>query len=305
MLWDIFRFRRGPPGEVIPKGKSTIFKLPSTTPSVLTDSEKEERRLAMARAAASRGSTNAWEKKSSGKADKKDPLACNNSTDSDASSISEETLQTINRVKQREAQMVIEMGYNPFKPVMASTTNTGSSTISAAANVPPIKSPIPSIPPPRPPSGIAPDYMSALTNVPTPATTADQWTETHEQLVEELFDEALSLLLSMQGQNSDANTAVTVCITTVLKMLENLLSNPQDPKFRSIRIQNPNFQSKVYQIPGGKQLFIAAGFQLYTNSIQDADSISDDSYLKHSMAFKPQKMLVYVVNRLQLIKQEL
>ena len=245
----------------------------------------------MARAAASRGSTNAWEKKTSGKSEKRDPLSPTG--EAEAAQLSEETINTVNRVKQREAQMVKEMGYNPFKPVMASTTNTGSATISSSSSAVPSKAPIPAIPPPRGPGG--PDYINTITNSPAPA--AEQWTDTHELLVEGLFDEALSLLLSMQGQDGDSNNSVTVCITTVLKMLENLLTNPQEAKFRSIRIQNPNFQSKVYLIPGGKELFIAAGFQLYTNTIQDADSVSDDSYLKHSMAFKPQKMLAYVVNR--------
>lgn len=79
-------------------------------------------------------------------------------------------------------------------------------------------------------------------------------------------DEALSLMLSLSCAGAEeeaaAAEAVQLAISTALKMLTNLLNNPTDPKLKSIRVNNPNFLSRVSGTPGGKELFVGAGFQV-------------------------------------------
>ena len=130
------------------------------------------------------------------------------------------------------------------------------------------------------------------------------WTHSHQEVVENLCDEALAMLLSMAGTDRDdseestnANQEiVTTCIATTSKMLDNIKRNPKEAKFRSIRVQNGNFNAKVYRVPGGKELFTAAGFQLHTVV---STSGEEESYLKHDMSYIKTKMLVYVLGRLK------
>ena len=48
-------------------------------------------------------------------------------------------------------------------------------------------------------------------------------------------------------------------IGTALKMLINVCQYPDDPRFSSIRLQNPAFQNKIASVSGGVDLFLAAG----------------------------------------------
>ena len=52
--------------------------------------------------------------------------------------------------------------------------------------------------------------------------------------------------------------------STVHKMFGNVLSNPSEPKYRKIKIMNPNFQAKVYTCKGAPELFKMAGFKEVT-----------------------------------------
>ena len=53
----------------------------------------------------------------------------------------------------------------------------------------------------------------------------------------------------------------TTCVETVSKMMGNVLANPSEPKFRKIRMGNPNFAAKVYSCKGAPALFRLAGFK--------------------------------------------
>jgi hypothetical protein len=75
-----------------------------------------------------------------------------------------------------------------------------------------------------------------------------------------------------------------VAVQTVQKMLQNLYSSKNDPKFRSIRLSNKAFQNKVASVSGGVELLIAAGyrFQIHESS---SESISP-SQINHNSSFK-------------------
>jgi hypothetical protein len=52
----------------------------------------------------------------------------------------------------------------------------------------------------------------------------------------------------------------TTCVETILKMLANVLASPSDPKYRKIRVSNPNFVAKVLSAKGAPECFQLAGF---------------------------------------------
>ena len=195
-------------------------------PPVLSDAEKDARRRAMANAASLRGQTNTWEKKGSGKSLPDDPLADISDT-GDQAEMNPDTLAVINKAKAREQQLISEMGYNPFKPVMAST---GKSTVASSSSSN---------------NSNSSNNGSNLASPKSPAKKAapkqnEVWTQQHEFLVEGLCDEALAMLLSMGSLDGDDSTTsansnnVSTCITTTLKMLDNIKRNPNEMKFRYV-----------------------------------------------------------------------
>ena len=46
-----------------------------------------------------------------------------------------------------------------------------------------------------------------------------------------------------------------------LKMLENVVAQPAEPKFRKVRISNTGFSTKVWTTPGGKDVLLAVGWK--------------------------------------------
>ena len=51
---------------------------------------------------------------------------------------------------------------------------------------------------------------------------------------------------------------------TLCKYLDNIIQNPDEPKYQKIRCSNKVFQEKVAPIIGAKEFLQAAGFQLAT-----------------------------------------
>jgi hypothetical protein len=102
-----------------------------------------------------------------------------------------------------------------------------------------------------------------------------------------------------------------VAVTTAMRMVANLHSNPQDVKLRSIRVSNKAFQSKVACVPGGVDLLQAAGY-CYTSPPGATEAGSDagandgaetpkggaeDLYLVHAMDAPGVRRLRYTLLR--------
>lgn len=64
---------------------------------------------------------------------------------------------------------------------------------------------------------------------------------------------------------------VKVCIETLCKYIDNVLSKPDDEKFRKIRIQNKVFQSRVAHLEGTDEFLQAAGFHLRQLPFEDRE----------------------------------
>lgn len=70
---------------------------------------------------------------------------------------------------------------------------------------------------------------------------------------------ALEEAVAMLFQNN-FDTESKVCLLTLIKMLDNLLQQPGNQKFRTIRLNNSTFQEKVGSRKGGMEILLACGF---------------------------------------------
>mmetsp|Transcript_901 Transcript_901/g.1388 ORF Transcript_901/g.1388 Transcript_901/m.1388 type:complete len:678 (+) Transcript_901:29-2062(+) len=59
---------------------------------------------------------------------------------------------------------------------------------------------------------------------------------------------------------SNFDAATKDCLNTLLKIIDNLLSRPNEPKVRSLRCANATFEKKVGRITGGLQFLYSIGF---------------------------------------------
>lgn len=71
-----------------------------------------------------------------------------------------------------------------------------------------------------------------------------------------LFDRAMLLLLG----NDEAT--VTNAVSTLLKIVNNIIQSPMEEKFRKVSNKNAAFSKKVGTVPGGPQCMTALGFTL-------------------------------------------
>ena len=63
------------------------------------------------------------------------------------------------------------------------------------------------------------------------------------------------------GDHFVATWGSTGLASLQLKMLENVVAQPAEPKFRKVRISNTGFSTKVWTTPGGKDVLLAVGWK--------------------------------------------
>jgi hypothetical protein len=200
----------------------------------LSEEEKESRRGAMAAAAANR--EKAWDTKVNKGAQarrqeekqRQEKEQSHRAEGVGCEIRSEETLRTVQETKRQEQQLAQSMGYNPYQPVMSSSSAAKGGGASAVSQLPPSLS--------RTTSGSADTSVESFDDV--------DW-EVKQQLVAAL--ECL-LLQSLPGVSDERlrniNTSFPQteeaaafeqgrgCVNTVCKMLTNVANNPADNKFR-------------------------------------------------------------------------
>lgn len=268
----------------------SIFKSPPNL--TISLEEKEARRLAMIKAAQDRES--AWDRKiSNGRKNKTNNNDINSKVKPvyDHSAAAEinnpETVYRVEMAKKAEEKAVKSMGYDPFKPHMS--FSSGNSEKSNKNNIlSPLSSTTSS---PRFASNneksISQDVINQVNDIDI------NYEEDHPNVLE--VDDALSLLLSNGTNNEELAEKLKTALTTIIKMLSSLAKNRIDPKYRSVRVNNKAFQSKVVSLPGGIELMLAAGFILQDEEI---DGINE-SFLKHDMVLENQGKLDYTLSRLE------
>ncbi|CAK9796060.1 UBX domain-containing protein 6 [Anthophora quadrimaculata] len=91
----------------------------------------------------------------------------------------------------------------------------------------------------------------------------DEWkVKIKEFLYENLKGEEPGLTACLIIQNCNPKKEkINACIETLGKYLENIINNPDEEKYKKIRMQNKIFQDKVLPIEGALDYLIAAGFR--------------------------------------------
>ncbi|RLN68272.1 hypothetical protein BBJ29_000851 [Phytophthora kernoviae] len=64
---------------------------------------------------------------------------------------------------------------------------------------------------------------------------------------------------AFRGDGNDPPRAISAA-ETLIKMLGNVVKNPQEEKFRKIRLSNAAIQSKLVAVPGAVDILTEAGF---------------------------------------------
>ncbi|KAK2142895.1 hypothetical protein LSH36_900g00005 [Paralvinella palmiformis] len=83
----------------------------------------------------------------------------------------------------------------------------------------------------------------------------------NEFLLSQLAEEPqMTSALMIHTLNKDTEK-VKVCIETLCKYLDNIISNPREEKFQKIRLNNKAFQERVLPLQGTEEFLQAAGFQ--------------------------------------------
>ena len=77
-----------------------------------------------------------------------------------------------------------------------------------------------------------------------------------------VIDKVRKTLLAMKKASTDSggDEKFKTCLSTILKYVGNVNSNPDEDKFRTIKLSNPAFQQRVGSVEGSLDVLIAAGF---------------------------------------------
>lgn len=79
-----------------------------------------------------------------------------------------------------------------------------------------------------------------------------------------------------------------VCLETIQKMLSNIQKNPNEAKFRCIRLSNTAFRTKIAEIEGGLEVMLCSGFIL---SEED-----NETFLLHNSEESNEKLLQFTLH---------
>ncbi len=107
--------------------------------------------------------------------------------------------------------------------------------------------------------GAAPDALRALVAAHAGAKPAARLTDAERQARLEAKQQqqraALSALVGAGGERARG------AASTLLKILSNILQDPSEPKYRSLKVENAAIKSKVLACPGGREMLLASGFE--------------------------------------------
>ncbi|XP_068624208.1 UBX domain-containing protein 6 [Battus philenor] len=108
----------------------------------------------------------------------------------------------------------------------------------------------------------------------------DEWkknikTFLYEQLEEE---RGLTACLIIQSCNNNREK-IDACVETLCKYLENIVTYPEEEKYRKIRMSNRVFSDRVQPIEGSMELLLAAGFMQQT--LPNPDGVNEDYLVFH------------------------
>ena len=266
----------------------------------------------MAAAALQRGKT--WDKKVSTAKSKRDESQTDlrgrpiydHSALAEVGANNAETQRMVALAKQSELESVQKLGYDPFKPVMSSSSTTAG--VGALAGIaPPSLSAAAASSASFPAPGGATGATRTTPHSPSSSAAADTTAEDLEEGeqwadVVEVVNVAMQRLLE-QASPEDGERVQTALVT-VEKMLSSLraavVADNADAqgKMRSVRVMNSAFQSRVASVSGGTELMEAAGFVLQDDASPGAQG-GNELFLKHNLGPQELVKLRYTIARLK------
>eukprot|EP00604_Paraphysomonas_vestita_P000064 CAMPEP_0174824912 /NCGR_PEP_ID=MMETSP1107-20130205/39547_1 /TAXON_ID=36770 /ORGANISM="Paraphysomonas vestita, Strain GFlagA" /LENGTH=215 /DNA_ID=CAMNT_0016054815 /DNA_START=193 /DNA_END=837 /DNA_ORIENTATION=+ len=164
----------------------------------------------------------------------------------------EEVLKSIEYAKRKEEQTIQAMGYNPFKPHFSSSNTPTSSAIIPSSSSSSLS------PPP-------PTTTSLRTSNSNPESFQDIYSDIPIEIQQQLEIALQSLCDTTPSTEEDRMVNIQknkVCLETIQKMLSNIQKNPNEAKFRCIRLSNTAFRTKIAEIEGGLEVMLCSGFIL-------------------------------------------
>jgi len=72
---------------------------------------------------------------------------------------------------------------------------------------------------------------------------------------------------------------IRICVETLSKYIDNIIQNPEDPKYRKIRCSNKVFQEKVANVVGALEFLEACGFNKIHMKTNGSDSQDEDFWV--------------------------
>ncbi|CAI5701528.1 unnamed protein product [Peronospora effusa] len=257
------------PPSIAAASRGPSIKLPFTSnkPRALSEEEQQKRRELQAKALEQRG--NAWDKRvatarkarmqQEGEEERKfqymEPTAAK------PSSVEPPVVLSNEAVKARELQSAqTQMGFNPYAATFSSSTQAVSAmhAIGNDSNAPPSAT-----------GHITPSPFGEIPHVAAPGTV----------LTSSDAGENAAVYVLLRQDPSRAITAAE----TLIKMLSNVIKNPQDEKFRKIRLANAVIQSKLVAVSGAIDVLVEAGFSRVT--------LDGDAYLMLAIdAFRAERV---------------
>uniref|UniRef100_A0AAV1VC69 PUB domain-containing protein n=1 Tax=Peronospora matthiolae TaxID=2874970 RepID=A0AAV1VC69_9STRA len=236
-----------PPPPATASSRGPSLKLPFITnkPPALSEQEQQERREQQAKALEQRG--NAWDKRvatarkmrlqqeeeQESKFQYTDPVP---TTAPSAVSV----VLSNEEVKARELQSAqAQMGFNPYAVTISSSTQAVSAMNGIGGNA----------------GALTAESSGAGTSFVPPGEMARAALLGSISADEKTGENGAVYVLLRQ----DPTRAITAA-ETLIKMLSNVVKNPQEEKFRKVRLSNASIQSKLVAVPGAIDILAEVGF---------------------------------------------
>lgn len=86
-------------------------------------------------------------------------------------------------------------------------------------------------------------------------------------------------------RTSNPPSVYQTAVTTLDKILSNVIEDPMEEKYRSLKVQNPAFQRRLGGVPGGDAAIQACGFTIRRGTVEEEEE-EDDRYVMAACAEK-------------------
>merc|ERR1712174_186715 len=89
-------------------------------------------------------------------------------------------------------------------------------------------------------------------------------------------DQVAHWLSSLKKKYKDENPeGLKTCLSTLKIYIKNLMENPQDPKFKKLKLENKAFQSRIAPYEGAIEFLDVMGFDKKEDCLEQRKSIPD------------------------------